>query len=113
METIKTYLKEREAVLKNEFYKDGGIYEKNEPFDCWEAFDGIIKDVTKFNQETIRTVLKMVREMIEEDRPVEKYTGFGEWSPKGMHIDDHKRMWTDKLLDDLKVLEDNINSVVK
>ena len=36
----------------------------------------------------------MAVEVIEKNTPEKVYTGFGAWSPKGIHLDDHKRNWS-------------------
>jgi len=47
-----------EEEFDKEFHKIGGWYEKNSPFDCWEAFDGLRSDIKSFIRTAITTALE-------------------------------------------------------
>lgn len=53
-----------EKEFDKEFSKRGGWYEKNTPFDCWEAFDGLRVDIKSF----IKSLLSAKEAEIEEKK---------------------------------------------
>lgn len=63
--TLGTTMEER---FDKEFHKKGGMYENNQPFDCWNSFDGLRKDIKIFiNQELTQSKTDLLNALIERE----------------------------------------------
>lgn len=65
----------------------------------------IIERCREVERRAVRdTYLKAAEEILALAPIDKKFTGFGVWSKKGMHIDDHKRFWCKEMANHLTSL---------
>lgn len=60
--TLQNKIEEAKKRFDEKFHERGGWYEQNAPFDCWDAFDGLRKNITDFLEQELTSIAIIAQE---------------------------------------------------